>query len=90
MTCRHIKRKVSWNRAVTSGRIENMRRGRRDDGSWDILWFPKMGNPKSWMVYVGENPIEKWMMTRGTPIAGWFGRILLFKMEDGIYRGLCL
>ena len=26
------------------------------------------GTPHSWMVYLRENPIYKWMMTGGTPI----------------------
>ena len=30
-----------------------------------------MGVPKNgWMVFVMENPIQKWMMTEGTPILG--------------------
>ena len=28
------------------------------------------GYPKSWMVFVRENPMKKWMMTWGTPIYG--------------------
>ena len=28
------------------------------------------GNPHGWRVYVRENPTQKWMMTRGTPISG--------------------
>ena len=26
------------------------------------------GTPNSWMAFVRENPIYKWMMTRGSPM----------------------
>ena len=29
-----------------------------------------MGGTPTWMVFVRENPNEKWMMTGGTPISG--------------------
>ena len=32
--------------------------------------FHHGGTPYSWMVFVRENPIYKWMMTGGSPICG--------------------
>ena len=38
--------------------------------SFTSIWrFPKSwGFPKLWMVYLMENPLLKWMITRGTPM----------------------
>ena len=38
-----------------------------------VIWgFPKVGKkPNSRMVYFMENPIQKWMMTGGTPMWVW-------------------
>ena len=34
--------------------------------------------PHSWMVFVRENPIQKWMMTGGSPISGNLQMVFFF------------
>ena len=43
-------------------------RATNSDGS--VGGSKKFGNPNSWMVYVMENPIYKWMITGCSPILG--------------------
>ena len=59
-------------------RLDVVSRSTSEDGS-TVGWlrsdmmiqyggFHTWGYPNSWMVFVRENPIYKWMMTGGTPI----------------------
>ena len=49
-------------------------------------WFPKMVVPQArWMVYFMENPIYKWMRTRGTPI---LGNLQMGLTENVVYHSL--
>jgi hypothetical protein len=61
-------------------RLDVVSRSTSEDGS-TVGWlrsdmmiqyggFHTWGYPNSWMVFVRENPIYKWMMTGGTPILG--------------------